>query len=382
MYRPTYINVDCNKLENNIKKIISNHSKYDYFFGIVKNNAYHHGIYAVNHMIDAGINYLAVSSLEEAIQVRKYNNEISILCLEPIKKDYICDVINNNITLTISSEDEALSLLDADIFEEVKIHLKIDSGMNRLGFKDKKELKNAYKKLREHKKINIEGLYTHLATDGIYDNVYKNQVNKFKDIISAIPYKEIKIIHIDRSNTLLLHEKLDFVNGARLGICMYGIETGNNPSIKTKIISCFAKKGKKNKEIFLEPVLSFYSEVIQLRKPNKGEFVGYNAGYHSNGLEYIATIPCGYADGVLKKFKYIYINDNKYEIVAECMDMIMVSVDETVKIGDKVEIVGENQTINILSSRLNMVEHKTLTLFSNRVPIRYIYNENTYEVKY
>ena len=184
MYRPTYIKVDGNVLENNVRNIISTYSSYKYFFGVVKNNCYHHGIYSIKYLINAGVNYLAVSSLEEAIAVREYNSDIPVLCLEPIYPDYIYDAINNNVTLTVGSLDEVKAIVDLKFSDTLKVHLKVDSGMNRLGFKDKNEFKEVYNLLTSIKNIEVEGVYTHLATSGIADRHYTDQITNFKDITS------------------------------------------------------------------------------------------------------------------------------------------------------------------------------------------------------
>lgn len=389
MYRPTYIKVDGNILENNIKNIISKFSDYKYYIAVVKNNAYHHGIYAAQYMINAGVNYLAVSSLEEAISLRKYFREIPILVLEPINCEYIFDAINNNITLTVSSIEDANKLSSSKLSDQLKVHMKIDSGMNRIGFKDSKSFYKAYNLLHEEKKILIEGIYTHLATSGVNDLFYKEQIDNFINITKDIDLNEIPIVHVDRSLTLSTHDKLPFVNGFRMGIMMYGfkqsIPTGNLLSrLKRNIL------WKKNhfegvhldSNVDLNYVLSFYSKVMEIRKIHSGEFVGYGAMYKAKNDEYIATIPVGYADGVLKSFGYIYINGKTCPIVAECMDMIMVRVDKTVKVNDVVEIIGPHQSVKDLSTKTGYSGHKFLNLFSNRVPIIYSYNDEQIEIKY
>ena len=389
MYRPTYIEVDGNILENNVKNIISNYDKYKYYFGVVKNNAYHHGIYAIKYLIEGGVNYLAVSSLEEAISIRKYNTTIPILCLEPIISDYVYDAINNNVSITIGSLHEAEELSKLKISDELKVHLKIDSGMNRLGFKSKQELDKAYKILTSIKKVLIEGVYTHLATSGITDPYYNTQVENFLSITKGIDLNEIPIVHVDRSFTLVTHDKLDFVNGVRLGICMYGYKQ-NIP--EGNFLNKFRRKQLQNKygienvhltnNLDIKYAFNMYSSVMELRKVKAGEFAGYGALYKFKEDSIVATIPAGYADGVIKDFKYVYINNKPYEIIAECMDMIMVLVDSKVKIGDKVEIVGKNQSIKELGSRINVSGHKFLTMFSNRVPVVYKYNKDKVEIKY
>lgn len=389
MYRPTYIKVDGNILESNIKNIISKFSDFKYYIAVVKNNAYHHGIYAAKYMINGGANYLAVSSLEEAISLRKYFNDIPILVLEPIMSEYVYDAINNNVTITIGSYFEAETLNNLKLTDQVKVHIKIDSGMNRLGFKTKDEFDKAYTLLNANKKVLIEGIYTHLATSGVNDICYNEQIDNFMGITKGIKLEDIPIVHVDRSLTLATHDKLKFVNGFRMGISMYGykqqLPEGN-------ILNRLRRNSlwKKNNfqgvhlgtDVNTKYALSMYSKVMEIRKIYPNDFVGYGAVYKAKCESYIATIPVGYADGITKDFKYVYINNKPCEIVAECMDMIMVNVDNTVKVNDEVEIIGKNQNIKDLSIRTGLSGHKFLNLFSTRVPIVYNYDNESIEIKY
>jgi len=372
MYRQTYLEVDCSKYRSNLKKIMQFNKNYKYYFGVVKNNCYHHGLYLVRIMKELGINYFAVSSIEEALDVRKYDDSTPILCLEPVDLDYVYDAINNNITLTISSLDEAKKLSSLKFSDKLNIHFKIDSGMNRLGFKSKNEFKNAFEELSNHNNISIEGIYTHFATEGLNDKFYDIQVKNFLDITSLIDLGNIPIVHVDRSYTSLIHEKHKFANGFRIGLSMYGYL----PAVSRK----YSKRNIFSLE--LKPVLSLFSSVIALRNVSKGEFIGYGARYKAKYDSIIATIPCGYADGVSLDFKYVYIKNNRYKIVAECMDMVMIEVDDQVKIGDRVEFFGINQSASEVAKRIKIIDHKFLNLFSNRVPVVYIDGKSSFEVKY
>ena len=212
MQRKTYATINGDILTENVKEIIKKYPDYKYYFGVVKNNAYHHGTKSVLDLIKGGVNYLAVSSLEEAIKVRKYATEIPILCLEPIHLDYIMDAINNNVTLTVESLEYAQKLIKMDLYDTLKIHLAIDSGMHRLGFFDSEELKEAYDLLKENPHILIEGVFSHFATSGVMDPYFDKQVKTFLEITKSIPLKEIPIVHMGRSLTLVNHPKLSFFN--------------------------------------------------------------------------------------------------------------------------------------------------------------------------
>ena len=158
MFRKTYVEVNIDNLKDNVKNIVNCYKNYNYYFGVVKGNCYGHGItYVINELIDSGINYLAVSSLEEALEARNINKKVPILSLEPIAIEYLDICSKNNITITVHDYDYAKKILEKKINKKLKIHLKIDSGMNRLGFKKKEELNEIYRKLKN--KENIDEKY-------------------------------------------------------------------------------------------------------------------------------------------------------------------------------------------------------------------------------
>ena len=210
MYRSTYIEINNKTLLENVKEIKKEYNNYKYYIGVVKANAYGHGYEIIKDLVKGGINYFATSSLEESLEVRKRDKSVGVLCLEPINIKYLDVVLSSNITLTIDSIDSAKSLVDANPKEKVNIHLKLDTGMNRLGFNTKEELNEAISILKQNKNIYIEGIFTHLATSGISDIYYDKQINKFKELTKDIDLSKIPIVHINRSITLVHHEKLPF----------------------------------------------------------------------------------------------------------------------------------------------------------------------------
>jgi len=389
MYRKTFARIDGDILKENIKEIKKHYSNYEYYIGVVKNNAYMHGIYVVNDLIAGGINYLAVSSLEEAINIRKYNLEIPILCLEPIELEYIYDAINNNVTLTVESINYLLELNELKLKDQLKIHLKVDSGMNRLGIKTAKEFNKIVKLITENKKLYLEGVYSHFATSGVSDKYWDIQLSNFKNITKDVNLNTIPIVHLGRSLTLVNHPKISFCNGIRLGIIMFGFEQnipkGNflqelrrDAIIKKHNIS----ETYRTNNLKLRTAFSLYSKVITTRKIKAGEFVGYNANYIAKENIIVATIPIGYADGVSKNFKYVNIKNKRYEILADTMDMIMVKVDNTIKIGDKVEIFGDNIKVKEVTNNLGLNAYHLFNQISNRVPRIHVRDKFEEEIKY
>lgn len=382
MYRNTYASINCDKLKNNIKQIIAYHNKYQYYFGVVKANAYGHGDYIVNHLIAGGVNYLAVSSLEEAISVRKYT-DIPVLCLEPINLNYIDEIVKNNVTLTVHDYRYFLDLVETK--KSVKIHLKIDSGMNRLGIKNQDEVNKIYQALKNNKNIFLEGIYTHLATSGINDKYYDKQIANFKYLTTNIDLKKIPIVHVDRSLTLVSHEKLDFCNGIRLGIMMYGINQNRNVSgFKSKLLNIYYNFRRKLLKISpsikenplkLETALELYSEIIQTKTVKKGEIIGYGDQVIAKEDMKIGIIPIGYADGLFGNSigRKVVINNKSYSIVCGlCMDMTIIKIDETVKLYDKVTLIGKGITVREVCNQLGISAYQLFTSLTYRVPRKYI----------
>lgn len=387
MYRKTYVKIDNQILTQNIKEIKKHYNNYKYYIGVVKANAYGHGDYIINDLIQGGINYLAVSSLEEALHIREYNTQIPILVLEPISLEHLDTIQKNNITITIESLTYALDLSKKPLNSQLKVHLKLDTGMNRLGFKNKDDLNQAITNLKQNKSITIEGIYTHIATSGINDIYYDKSIQNFKNLTSDIDLSKIPIVHLNRSITLVHHQKLPFETGVRLGIIMYGFNQSlPTPTGLRKLKrDLYLKKHKITPAILsnnldLHTAFSLYSEVISIREVKSGEYVGYGANYIAKKDILVATIPIGYNDGIKQSMKYVSINNKLYPFVGDiCMDMIQVQIDDTVKLHDQVEIFGKNIKIKDVSRRTNSNAYHILTGITTRVPR--LYSDNT-EIKY
>ena len=153
--------------------------------------------------------------------MREFNAEIPVLCLEPISLVFLDDAIRYHVTLTVDSLSyfEALNALSPK--EKVLVHIKLDTGMNRLGIKEREEVEKLFGAVR-HENVVIEGIYTHLATAGVSDFFCEKQVQTFEELTKNIDLSKIPIVHLGRSLTLVHQKKPSFVNGIRLGICMYG----------------------------------------------------------------------------------------------------------------------------------------------------------------
>lgn len=348
LYRKTYVEINLKNIQNNVSKIINKYNNYKYYFGVVKADCYgHQSLETVKSIINGGCNYLAVATLEEALVIRKKIKEIPILCLGIIPIEFINICILNNITITISSLDYALSLSLIEV-GNIKVHIKINTGMNRLGINCKNDFNSTINFLNK-KNIFVEGIYTHIY-DYKSDIKIENQFNDYFKIIEDIDKSKIPIFHISASETIN-YPKKDIINGCRIGIIMYGLTESNDSK--------------------LDSTFSLYSRVIQINNIKKGETVGYGGTYVANQNEKIGVVCIGYADGIIRKNtgRNVYINNKEYKIIGNiCMDMLFIKIDDEVKLNDKVVIIKDNNHIKEIASYLNTIPYEVICSISNRVP--------------
>jgi len=354
MHRNTYVEINLKNIENNVKTLINKYNNYKYYFGVAKADCYgHNGIETVKAIIRGGCNYIAVATLDEALEFRKNITDIPILCLGIIPIEYINECVENDITITISNCQYLEELINKTN-NKLKVHIKINTGMNRLGVNNKIEFNSMYKLIKSSN-LKLEGIYTHIynASD---EAATLKQCEKFEEITSDINLNEIPIVHIGASDATMLYSKIPYTNGCRLGIAMYGL----------------AEKGQEE----LRSTFSLYSEVIQINEI-ENETLGYNGAYKANEKEKIAVIPIGYADGIIRKNtgRNVYINDKSFNIVGNiCMDMLFIKVDDTVKVGDKVAVVKDIQHIKEIANHLDTITYEVICSIGKRVPRIYINN--------
>ena len=387
MYRKTYVEINLDNLCNNVKNIVDTFNDYKYYIGVIKGNAYGHGEFIAKYIIENGINYLSVSSLEEAINTRKYvGKDFPILCLQPIDLEYIDEVIKKNITICISNIEYFNKLKEIKLTDKIKFHLKLNTGMNRLGISDISEVNQIFNETKDSDKLIFEGIFTHLCTNGVYDDLYDKQIKKFKYLTSEIDLSKIEIVHIGRSTTLDFFGRLDICTGCRVGIMMYGISSTfpSTNGFKNKLRNLKYEIIRKQYNLpvpnsccktNLKQALSLKSEVIEIQKVNAGDYVGYGSNNILDTDGYIATIPVGYADGIFTNYNnfYVYINNKKYKVIGSInMGMMSVLVDDSVKIGDAVTVINNKDDYKLLARNFNVTPYVLLTNLNRNIPRIYI----------
>lgn len=354
LYRDTYAKVNLSNLNKNIETIYKKEQKP--LIAIIKANAYGMGYKQVANAIkdNPHIQLFAVATLKEAVDLRELGVKQDILILGAIPLEDLEIAIKENISLPLFSFDFLKEILENHHFDQpVKVHIAIDSGMNRIGFKSREEYEQAMRMI-DPDKIAVEGIFTHFATADEPDveaqnKKYEKQLALFKSVVGN---NKFKYIHCDNSAAMMFHHS-NFGNLGRIGIALYGIDP----------------RGVDNDE--LKPVMSLMTKVAMIKRDAKGEFVGYGATYTTQeDGEYIATLPIGYADGFIRanQGRHVYINGRLYPIVGRvCMDQCMVRVDENVHVHDDVEIFGEHISINDMAKDLHTIPYEVLCLISPRV---------------
>ncbi len=355
MYRKTYAEINTANITKNTKRFIKTHPEYKYFMGVVKADCYGHGLNknTIDAIIAGGVNYLGVATLEEALEVRKINKKIPILILSKIDIETVNVAHKNGISVTIPNLIYTKKLLKLKNLKGLKVHLNIDTGMNRIGAKTAKDAETIVKLLTKSD-IYLEGIYTH-----IYDVTNRQhtfaQYRKFEEITKNINLKKIKMVHCGATDATLLYPKRPYANGCRFGDVMYGIM-------------------EKPEKGYLD-TYRLISKIIQVHTVKKGETVGYGGVFGAYKDELIALIPIGFADGLRRDSRdmFVYINNRKYPIVGNvCMDLTFIKADKYVKENDIVYIYRDRQHIYDWANFLKTAADWMICNISKRVPRVYV----------
>lgn len=371
----TKMEIDLEKVKNNTKVLVKSYNDYAYKFADLKDNAHGLGLEIIDTMSKHGINYCMVGSIKDALKIRVFNKDIPILVKYYVTEDEIYDCINNNITITIFSEDYLDKIINLEFKDELKVHILIDNGSNLLGVKDNLELRNIVNKIDENKYITLEGIYTEITTLGVEDEFYYSEVNAFYQITKNYLDKNY-IIHFNEP--IMYHKKLDYVSGIRFDLAILGIEENINDDLFTNIrIKNNIKKydDLEFPNIDLELVFNITSEVMETKYVTKGNIVG-KSYVAKNDLK-VAVIPIGYKDGITKAIKYVGINNYKRGILADEIDYLVVEVTEDVKKKDKVYILNEERGIYDFLELLNTNRYYLMSILNRGLKRVYINGDDS-----
>lgn len=368
--RPTKLKVNLDALLKNYNKA-KDLNKQKVIIAVVKADSYGLGARVIaNHLYRNGVRHFATATLEEALELKDVIFDSMVLVLGVTSPKNVKYALENNVSLTCPSKEwleDCLSELH-DIDGKLKIHVKIETGMGRIGISNVEELVKI-DNLLSSEKIDFEGIFSHYSNaDGSDNNYDEYQTENFNERIKLFENKP-KYIHIGNSaSTVKYSDRKDQYNMTRLGISLYGCYPSENI--------------EKLDKIKLDPVVSLVSKVTHVKKLLKGEKLGYGVSYEVKQDEYIATVPIGYADGILRRaqgFK-IKVGSEDCEIVGRvCMDQLMVRCSENTKVGDDVLFFGENNgqkiSVDDFAAYQDTISYEIFCCINKRVPRVYYKNK-------
>lgn len=357
MIKETHIEINFKALENNIK-LIRKFSSGKRVQGVVKANAYGHGdLETAKALEKLGVNFLGVARVDEGVRLRQRGISCDILVLGGAEENEFEALLNNNLKPVVYSQDMAEKLNGYLKFrdKQLPVHVKIDTGMHRLGIPSS-EVKSFISKLKKLEHILPEGLMSHFTSAGsktsewndIQTQRFISSINEWKKHLEAPKY-----IHIENSAGFF-NFNFDWTNTARLGIAIFG----------------YGHPG-------LEPVLRLYSHIKDIKSVKKGETISYGGWFKAPSDMKVAIVPVGYGDGFMRSNRKgtVMINGSEAPIVSIiCMDYFMVDVTglSSVNIGDTVTIIGEGHDASYWAKVSGTIVYEVLTLLNPR--IRRTYN--------
>jgi alanine racemase len=356
--RPTWADVDLDQFARNVDVIARSLPDGARLVPVLKADAYGHGAVEVAKRLSVDrVAMIAVSLLEEALELRRAGIDLPLLVLGPVTREQIVVALDDRITIGVIGPEELDDVCAIARERDVVIHLKLDSGMGRMGVLES-ELPGVIERIRATPRLRIDAIYTHFANA---DD-------------AADPFTQIQIAHYDRMLGVLREAGIDaplhhFANSAatlrglvrpgdfaRVGIAMYGPEP---ITMATGTI---------------EPVLRWRTEILRLKELPAGHAIGYGTTFHTTRTSRIATLPVGYADGydrLLSNNAEVIVRGNRAPVVGRVsMDLVTIDVTDVpnAAIGDEVVLLGDGITAEELAKRSQTISYEVFCRISARVP--------------
>lgn len=369
--RRTWAEIDMDALEHNYRQARKRIGEQVKYLGVVKADAYGHGAVQVSRKLEAlGADYLAVSSLDEAKELRRGGIQAPILILGHTPPSMVAQLLEYHITQTVSAEAKAeeYSKAAAACGGTLNVHIKVDTGMSRLGFLVRGEHFDggvaAIARACALPHLNAEGIFTHFAAsdedDADSEQYTREQFGVFTKVLDALAAKgrTFAIRHCANSGALARYPEM-YLDMVRPGIALYGV-------------------GADAATLDLRPVMSLKSCISTIKIFDPETDISYGRTFHTTKKTRIGVLPIGYADGFFRGLS------NRMSVITAqgpapvrgriCMDMTMIDLTELpdIHVGDTVEIFGQQQPVDKLAEVLNTIPYELTCAVSKRVPRLYM----------
>lgn len=380
-----WANVSIDNLENNMNVIKSHLNENTKIMAAVKANAYGHGDKViVKYLEKFGVSWFAVSNIEEAVALRNYGTKLPILILGATPTTFAKELHDYDITQAVFSKDYADELSSCAKKDNVVVnaHIKIDSGMGRIGFSanfnDLDDTITNLLPLYNDKHLNCTGIFTHFScssdlSEDFYEYTLK-QYGSFKTVCDLLTELNVNVglKHCSNSAAIVNYPQFQ-MDMVRPGIILYGLSMSGDP----------------DEDVGTKPLMEVYSKISMIKTIHKGECVSYGKLFTAKEDTKVATITCGYADGYSRKLNnsFVIINGCKANILGNiCMDQMMVDVTNIpdVKINDTVVLIGRQGNIKVgfddLAKSMGTIGYELVCNIGRRVPRIYTKNNKIIDV--
>ena len=362
-YRGTYIQVDLDAIAHNTKVLKENTAKDRLMLAVVKANAYGHGLVQVAKVaLENGADYLGVAIPEEGEQLRNAGIDAPILVLGGVNERGAEGSVRNDLIQTVFDVNRVYQLEKAAAAQNknVSIHLKMDTGMGRIGVRSKEEVDALLAAIENCPNVILAGAFTHFANADSEEDAYTlRQKTMFDQLTDGLP-KGI-VLHAAASAAAARYPETRY-DMVRQGIALYGCRAGNST-------------------LPVKPALSWHTEIVYVKKMHAGESISYGCTYVTDKETVVATLPVGYGDGysrILSGKAYVLIAGKRCPVLGRvCMDQIMVDVtalsDAEAYVGAPVVLLGqqgeERITADEMAAWANTISYEMLMAATARVPV-------------
>ncbi len=380
--RPYYAEINLDNFRHNFKEVkrLAAGKK---TFGVIKGDAYGHGAVELGRILhEEKADYFAVAAITEAIELRKNGFEEPILILGYTSPEFADELVSYHITQAVFSY-EAAEVISREAVKQGKtatIHIKLDTGMGRIGFLPNDKSINEIVKISRLGNLYMEGAFSHFSSSDESDKQFAlKQLECYKTMLDKLEEKGIKfdLRHIANSAAIIdMEEACSCYDGVRPGIILYGYY----PSDEIKM-----------DRISLKPVMSLKASIVNIKEVEEETPISYGRKYYTKRKSIIATLPFGYADGFTRLLfgkANIIAGDKLAPIVGRiCMDQCMADITDCgpLKVGDEVIVMGESNGIRNnaedYAKALGTISYEILCMVSRRVPRVYIENGSIVKVK-
>lgn len=362
-YRPTIASVNLQAIEENLKNLKRYLPHHTSVIAVVKADGYGHGeVEVAQAAIVAGARMVSVATPDEALHLRDGGVTADILVMGPSPVKFVEKAAALGIHITVSDAEwlrHAAEILEGTS-QPLNVHVKIDSGMGRIGLRDENAVQEIVKVIERESAIRLVGAFTHFACADEEDSSgTEEQFNRFMELVGKFPQRP-PLIHASNSAATLLYPEYA-LDAVRFGISLYGIAPSSY--VGTKL------------PFELKKAFTLETELAYVKKLEKGNKVSYGGTYETEQDEWIGTLPIGYADGLKRGLRgqEVLIGGERMPIVGTiCMDQCMVKMPREFAVGEKVTLIGRQGegeiTMEEWADRLGTIPYEIAVTIGKRVP--------------